>query len=175
MKYPVHNQLHEWLSIESGGEARGSIQRPSDNETPALDFSSPRLTLKVRNESLVRTGQIVRRRGGNRYLVADHGGTGDYRTHWLFQCNREVQWERVATANDALTGLPQATGSRTSLGSLWVVSEMITREDFDRSLRTREEKYRIITGANVIENDLIDGLIVKRVNPVLGVRVLTIQ
>lgn len=168
-------RFKEAIRIEGGPEVTGSIQRASDAETPALDFSNPRLMLRVGLHSLVNTGDVIRRVGSDeRFVVADHSRTPWYRTYWLFTAHRQVLWQAPVSSVEPLTGLPQ-DNSWSAGEDIWVGWEIVTREQLDRQLNTREELYRVVTGREVALNDQIAGHRVKRINEALGIYFLTVQ
>lgn len=165
---------YEPLEIIGGAKTRGVIQRASDMETPPLDFSAPRLICRVTHNSLLQTGQVVRRRGGQHYIVADCSSTPDYRTHWLIVATRLAVLKKPVSTTDALTNKTKQSGFDSG-NPIWVAWEAVTREAFDRDMRVREELSRVITGAGVDFGDLIDDQMVKRIQPVLGVNLITVQ
>lgn len=173
----IEEGFYEPLWIEGGAQSRGVIQRSSDAETPALDFSNPRLICRVRYDSLLQVGQVVRRQGGERFLLAEHSRTPHHRTFWMFTTHRQATWKRMGTTTDALTGLAKAStlADVASPAGIWVGWEAITREAFDRDMRVREELVRVITGENVQLGDRIGDQTVKRIQPVLGINLVTVQ
>lgn len=174
LRVRLDDRFMERLQVEGGPTSRAIVQRASDAETPALDFSPPRLTARVQLDSLLKVGDVVLRQGGERFVLGEHSRTPWYRTFWLFTASRQVTWRRPATAVDTLTDVVKTTGWGTPT-QIWVGWETMTREALDRDMRLREEMYRVVTGADVRENDQIDGQQVKRINRVLGISVLTVQ
>lgn len=150
-----------------------TVQRVSDRESPSLDFSAPRLIIRVRPSSLLNVGDIVTRQGV-RFLLAKHSTTADYRSFWGFEADREVPWQTVQTTNHPLTNLPQANGLSAPT-NLWVAWEIMTRQPYERDLGVSNELSRVLTAANVQLNDIIAGQQVKRVNHALGLTIAEVQ
>lgn len=173
LNFPLHDLFFEDVTLEEGGTFPVSIQRVSDREFPALDFSPPRLICRVRPQSLLHVGHVISR-AGVRYVLARLSVTPDYRSFWMFEANRLVEWKKPITTTHALTGREKSAGMGPAT-SLWVGWEIMTRQPYERAIGVSNETTRIITGANVEENDLINGQQVKRVNEALGLKIVEVS
>jgi hypothetical protein len=113
------------------------------------------------------------------YLVADHDGSFAYnvvefRTQMLIPLNKNVTWEREATTLDPLTKREKSKGKQ-PLGNIWVLLERVNREQTDGTMRVKEETLTCFTAAELKLNDIVDNMVVKRVNVVRGVYLAELQ
>lgn len=156
----------------------GVLMPVPEGTVSSMDFAVPRHILRVRKNSLANTGTNIIAPNGQRYVMADHDiAVADnevlYRTHRVFRLNKLVKWEREATITDALTGMKKGTG-RALLQNLWVMDEIMQREEIDLAFRVKEQARKIITGADVHLNDIVDDMVVRRVDEVFGIKLLEI-
>lgn len=168
------------MQTTDGLPFRGTIEPLAEREPQPYDFSEPRLLLRVQHNCPVRTGMTIIDPAGRRLLLADHDVSFqydefEYRTHRLFLMNREVEWKREAVVIDALTGLKKSTNEPTDLGKIWCMMERMEREYLDATLRLREETFRVVTGADIKLNDIIDGKVVKRIDINRGIKIAEVQ
>lgn len=154
---------------------------PLEDSPPApYDFTESRTIIRVPNESVIKTGDIVVDPVGRKFLLADHDqnvvyDTVSYRSHRAFPINKRVLWQREENGVlDPLTQLPKGTG-KTNLGEIDVLIELFGREDFDFAIKVREQTRRLVTGAPIQLNDIVDDMVVKRVDLALGVWVAEIE
>lgn len=157
----------------------GSILPADEGNVPTADFTYERLLLRVPVDSPLKTKDIMFDVYGRRFLLMDHGigqmySQTLYRTHRLAQLTAEVSWTRMQTVTDTLTNLKKST-TPTELGPIWVALEPFGREPLDLTLRVKEQIRRLITGSPVQLGDLIDGQVVKRLDPMLGVWLAEVQ
>lgn len=140
----------------------------------SYDFTEPRIIMRLRHDSLVGTGDVVIDPAGRTYLLSEHDkasiyNTVLYKTHRCFLINKTVAWEReVAGTTDTLTGLTKGS-AKSPLGDIDVLIEQFGREDFDFAMKVREQTRRLVTSAPIELNDIVDGMIVKRLDLSLGV------
>lgn len=168
------------LTTEGGLPFAGKILPAGEGDIPNFLFSFPRLLLRVAPDCPVSATDIVEDDFGRFHLVADYAagalaGEMIYRTHQLFQVDREVTWTRQVTTTDALTGLAKTSGTPTTLGPIRITTEIAGREYPDRQSNAKEESIRIITGAEIQLNDKVDGMVVKKVFTAFGVYVGEVQ
>lgn len=160
----------------AGGAFRGTIMPATDQEGSSFDFSTPRLVLRVRQDAIVRTRDVITTQSGERYIVADHyAGEPGWRSHRLFRAEKLMSWKRPVSGLDVVTGLPKAGGTPTDKGQIWVTTEMARRQFSDPGLKIPIERLVIVTGSEVLANDTLDGKSVTRVNVELGLSVLEIH
>lgn len=146
----------------------------------AYDFSYPRIYFRLRRDSAVGTGDIVIDPAGRRYLLADHDqpaiyNTILYRSHLAFQMNSTPVWQRESKGvRDPLTGLNRA-GGKDELGRIEALIEMFGRESRDGAIRVAEQTRRMVTNAPIQLGDVIDDMVVRRLDTALGVWVAEIE
>jgi hypothetical protein len=169
MNFEMHDEFLEPIYNEAGAKLPSTWQRVSDRQFPALDFSPPRLIMRVRPNSIVQAGQLIRR-GRTRFLLAAHQETPDYRSFWAFEANRLLTWKQQTSATDALTGLSKSDGWATN-GEIWVAWEIMTRQPYEREIGVPNELSRLLTHQPIEINHTVDQQQVKRVNFALGLRV----
>lgn len=154
---------------------------PSD-DTPGVsyDFSEPRITIRVRHDSVINVGDVVVDPAGRRYLLATHDEPSIqnkvlYRTLLAFGLNARPMWQRQSTGViDPLTQL-EKSGVKEDLGEIDALIEMYGREDMDFAIKVREQTRRLVTNAPIQLNDIVDNMVVKRVDRAVGVWVAEIE
>lgn len=162
---------------KDGVETTMVIRPASESDQPNFEMSAPKLIGRVKNNSLLKTGDVIRVAGPNpqRFLMTNHGSTEGYNVHKLFECNKKVLWERKSTVIDPLTQLEKETGY-VEQGTIWVLWQNLRREKPDYSMRIEEESRLVVTGEDVRFDDRLDGQTVKRLNSdVLGLNLLEVQ
>src|ERR1700754_1639364 len=93
----------EPLVLANGAVSRGILTRPNEGDLGGT-VNAPRLVLRVRHNSIINTGALIRTMTDKRYLVAEQADIdGEYRAHKLFLANRQVEWKRGVTTKDPLT------------------------------------------------------------------------
>lgn len=157
----------------------GDIQAMDEGHVPSYDYSDPRLVLRVRHLCPVGTGSVIVDPAGRRYLLGDHDQATDYnqihyRTHRMFHMSRQVEWKREVQTLDPVTQLKKGAG-RELLGNIWVLIERMTREPTGGPMGVKEQVRQLITGEDIQLGDIVDDMIVKRLDVVLGVNVAEIQ
>ncbi|BCJ91783.1 hypothetical protein IZ6_25180 [Terrihabitans soli] len=160
--------------LDTGLEFSGTIHPAEEGSVPSYEFTSPRLLLRLPLDSSVPIGAIMLDGNGRRFLIADHGFGDVYRVHRLFQLTHQVPWARAASVVDLLTGLNRSN-TFTSLGTVWCLMEPTGREFPDRQTNAREETRRVITSAALQLGDKFNNMIVKRIDELLGVKLVEIQ
>ena len=173
IRFGLYDDFMETVQLENGVRTPGVIQRMMDGDDPDLDFRTPRLVLKTRKHSMIQPGMVIKHLDTH-FIVTTRSPTIDYNTFWLFQADRQVLWERQTPVNDPLTGLVRSE-SKTPLGNIWVSWEIMARQPIDRQLGVSNETNRVLVGAAVQLNDVIDGQQVKRINESMGVKILEVQ
>jgi len=170
----MNSRMYETVRILGGPKTKVILQRPSDKTDPGIEFAYPRVLMRVKPQSIVKSTDILVF-DGSHFLVADHSHNPDYRTHSLFECSQYVPWTRPAGSIHPVTGLETRDDQPTSLGSLWMVWQRQRREFADLPIRINQEVYLSLTGAAVELGDYVGGIRVTRVNHSLGVRILELQ
>jgi hypothetical protein len=157
----------------------GTIEPDLEGKLIGYDFSFPRRLLRVSADCPVKTLDVIRDVMGRWYLLADHDGSFaydvvEYRSHMLIPLNKNVPWQRETTVIDPLTKREKSAG-KTDLGNIWILAERVNREMTDGTMRVKEESITAFTAAEVKLNDIVDSMVVKRVNIVRGVYLAELQ
>jgi hypothetical protein len=158
---------------------RGTVEQDAEGKLIGYDFSAPRRILRVSADCQVRTLDVIRDVANRWYLVADHDVSFaydivEYRSHMLIPLNKNVTWQRETTIVDPLTKREKSSG-KTDLGNIWVLIERVNREQADGTMRVKEESVSCFTSAELKLNDIVDNMVVKRVNVVRGVYLAELQ
>jgi len=158
---------------------KGTVEQDLEGKLIGYDFTFPRRLLRVSPECLIKTQDIIIDDLDRRYLVADHDGSFaynivEYRSHMLIPLTKQVLWERETTVLDPLTKLPKSAG-KAPVEDIWILAERINREQMDGTLRVKEEGFTVFTASALELNDIVDGLVVKRVNDFRGVYLAEVQ
>lgn len=157
----------------------GTIEPDLEGKLIGYDFSFPRRLLRVSADCQVQTLDVIRDVMNRWYLVADHDGSFaynvvEYRSHMLIPLNKNVTWLRETTVIDPLTKREKAAG-KIDLGNIWILAERVNREMADGTMRVKEEAITAFTAAEVKLGDIVDNMVVKRVNVVRGVYLAELQ
>lgn len=158
---------------------RGTVEPDLEGKLIGYDFSFPRRLLRVSEDCPIKTLDMITDVMSRHYLVADHDGSFayneiEYRSHMLIPLTKEVTWERTTEVIDPLTKRPKGNG-KASLGSIWILPERVNREQADTTVRVKDEVFTVFTNAPLELNDIVDNMIVKRVNVVRGVYLAEMQ
>lgn len=167
------------LQTDEGMEFFGTIMPVSESAIPSYDFTTPRNIIRVPSDSPLTVGKIIVDAFSRRFLTAIHdSGFLDnrqlYKVYRLYVMNSQSSWIRGSNIIDPLTKISKGN-TDVELGPIWVNREPIGREEIDLTFRVKEQSYQILTNADVRLNDKIDGMVVKRVDNVLGIKKLEIQ
>lgn len=157
----------------------GTVEQDAEGKLIGYDFSTPRRILRVSADCQVNTKDIIRDPMERWYLVADHDGSFaydvvEYRSHMLIPLTHFVKWERETTIIDPLTKREKGAGKKL-MGEIWVLKERVNREVADSTMRVKDETINCFTSAPVELNDIVDNMMVKRINQVRGVSLLELQ
>lgn len=168
------SRFDEWLVAENGLRFRGVIQPSKEGVGSLTNFLETRLVLHVRHKEPVQVGMVVQDGIGRRFLTAIHDEYDHTRVLKLFPVTSHVSWKREQVSIEPVTGLSKGTG-QTELGPIWVAVEIYGREEVERATHIGMDRSRVLVGADVKLNDLIDGRMVRRLNEVYGIKVVEIQ
>lgn len=176
----IGRRFESTLYTAAGFPVKGVVLPNRDDAGVTFDFSEPRITIRLRHDTPVKLGEILADPAGRKYLLAVHDSNSVYdkvlyNTVLAYPINKTVKWERISGgAIDTLTGLKKS-GSKQTMGTIDVLVEMMLREDMDPAIRVREETLRLITASPIQLNDIVDNMVVKRVNQARGVWVAEIE
>lgn len=108
-----------------------------------------------------------------KYIVAEHG-TGFYKSpiykHFkLFEVDTTAEWYKVIQTENALTGLFE---TERVLQSTPVYISTQPKSLFNDSLKIQQQAYQMIANVEVERNDILNGLIVTKVDKQLGIFII---
>lgn len=157
---------------------QGHIFSATEGDFSATLWSYEALLLHVSPDSPIRARDEIYDTFWRRFLVCEHGGSQLqdkllYRSYRLVQLTHEMTWSRVTTRLDPLT--QEARGdSKELLGKIWVSKEPDGGRA-DGRIMIHDDAFRIITGHDVKLNDRLDGMQVRRVDDVIGVKLIELR
>lgn len=169
------------LYTDTGYPFPGVIIPIDEGAVAAYDFTEPRFIMRVRDDCPIHVGTLIQDPNNRIFITGEHDEQFVYdeilnKTFVLFHCNHKVAWERPAeTSTDALTGLKRSTGVKTPLGTIDVLIEQLQRENMDTQLRIKEQTRRLITSAPIRLGDIVDNMVVKRIDQFRGIFVAEIE
>jgi len=168
------------LMIRSDGlPFSGTVEPDLEGKLIGYDFSFPRRLLRVSEDCPVKTLDEIQDVLGRWYLVADHDGSFaynvvEYRSHMLIPLVKNVEWQREQSIVDPLTRREKAAG-KTLVGNIWILPERVSRETTDSVMRVKEQTLQVFTAADLKLGDIVDNMVVKRIDIVRGVKLAEIQ
>lgn len=177
----VGRRAESELYTETGYPFPGVIEPLDEGAVASYDFTEPRLILRVRNDCPVTTGNHMMDTAGRKYIMANHDvgilyDTILYRTHRLFLCNKTVVWQREGIGStDPLTGLKRGDVALTTMGTIDVLIEQYGREQSDVQLRVAEQRRRLVTSSPILLGDVVDSMVVRRLDSALGIWIAEIE
>lgn len=162
------------FTTSDGIPVEGTIFAAREGSTPGNDYSTARLWFRVPMDTPevdIRT-QIIDP-FGRRFVLGDH----DYGLAWnepLYRIFRAIRvtpaasWTRMQKTTDTLTGLAKAT-TPLDMGPLYCSIEPGRSAQFDLVIHVQPNATSIVTGQDIQLGDKINGMVVTRLNPVLGI------
>lgn len=169
----VGQRFQEIFEHENGFRFHATLQPIRDMKIYSDDYFPIRQILRVYSSSNVHAGDVIQNKLGERFLLGEYDKRDIYTGFRCYPVNMQVRWEREMSNLDPLTGLPKGTG-RTLLGMIWVLSEIVSREERGSHIKTKEDVKRVLTGADVQLNDYLDGEKIVKLNPALGIKQLEV-
>jgi hypothetical protein len=169
------DRFFQTVQIIGGPRTRAILQEAPDTGSVNDQFMCPKVTCRVRTNSLINSGSVIQTESGSIFLVCDHQKTAVWRTHLLLPCDRTVQWQRTTPTTDPVTGLSMTSGEPQLMGTPWVYWERPTRPQTDYTTRIPDIDYVVVTGAPVQSKDTINGHTILRFDIAMGVTVLGIR
>ena len=164
------------LLTEQGYPIRGTVQPIEDMKIYPDDYNYVRTLFRTRPPFELQAGMVLKDLSGQRHILGTwdvgYGAAGIiYRSFVMYPCNVQVAWDRPTTTKDSLTGVPRGKGI-TPLGPIWALKEVLVREAPVNTVQ--EELFRVVVGADVDIQDLIDGKRIRKINMAHGVRILEV-
>jgi hypothetical protein len=166
--------------IEGGrGTIYGTLTETDQTQIPAYTFVNPRRIMRTNPASALRAGMVLRSPSGEVFIVGENGPSdapgGMLWQSWrLFEATAQVTWQRRTSIIDAVTQLPRE-GQLQDMGMIWALIEPTDRETPDLTMRVSHEQDRLLCGAAIQHDDLVNGKKVIRADLVLGVRLGTLN
>lgn len=147
----------------------GTLFTPTPRQNSGFD--APHMMMRVAANSNAAPGMVFKITG-RVYMLADHmayqtpsfGG----RAFTLIEMSQFVQWTRVVTAPDTVTGMARPTSAApTDLGMVWTSYE--SAQPVMDMLSVPKPKYTLATNAALVLGDFLAGRKVVEVYQQLGV------
>lgn len=162
--------------VEGGsGVVRGVVSEADQKQIPVYAFVNPRHVLRTPLKTALRSGMVLRSPAGTHYIVGNNGPSeqpeGTIWQSWrLFEATAQVQWKRRVKVIDTITQLERDDGY-TDPVTIWAAIEPIDREVSDFRMSASFEQSRVITGKQILHDDLINDRKVTRAESALGVTI----
>lgn len=178
MLHKAEQRFYRRFEIIDGGSGffYGLMSETEQQSQPSYVFVSPRHVLRTKSPSALRPGMVMRTPSGRVFIVG-HNGPSERRegTLWesfrLFEATGQYKWERRQKLVDPITRLPRDDINKQDLGMIWCAMEPFDREITDREMRFSFDQRRVITGAPLLDDDIVDGASVTKVDIQLGVSI----
>lgn len=176
----IHDRFEIPLTVIEGGKGviYGLLTEADQTQVPAYTFVQPRHILRTSNPTALKHGMVVRSPGGTTFVVGQNGdGELPQGTTWksfrLYEATAQVSWQRRIKTIDPITELERDSGA-VDMGLIWVALEPMDREAPDRKIRMSFEQDRIICGALIEHDDIVNGKKVTRADRILGLTIGTL-
>lgn len=177
----VGQRFNTRFQVVSGGsgEVRAELTETEQTSQPSYIFVQPRHILRVSYPTLLRPGMVVQSQIGSKFILGDNGPSETHRgTIWqsfrLFEPTGFYEWKRRVKTMDPITNTEQDAGQLQLIGMIWAALEPLDRMQFDREIHRQFEQRRFITGAEVLQDDLIDNHAITKVDKQLGISIGTL-
>lgn len=165
----AHRRFARPIEVVGKGPSTGLLDPIDPEGAPIIYLNLPRRLLQ-HAAGLVEAGDTVIVEG-QRFLAGNRGVYQGIRTFLLFEVTGLYTLRRSSMTTDPVTNLPRRSTSLPPV-DVELSVEPLEREDFDRTIQVRQERYRIISGAVLHPGDVlqIDGVdrTLKRVYRGLG-------
>ncbi len=166
-----------FLVVEGGsGIVTGILSETDQASQPSYVFVQPRHVFRASYPTAIRAGMVIRSRIGTNFIVGDNGPSETYRgTLWesfrLFEPTGQYLWQRRVKVIDPITRVYTDGGEPQTMGLIYAALEPLDREQTDRDMRQNFEQVRLITGADIKSDDIIDNRAVTKVDKQLGLAI----
>lgn len=163
--------------IDGGsGVVRGELTETEQNSQPSYVFVAPRHVLRTRFPTAVKPGMVIRTPAGDVFIIGDNGPSETrFGTIWqsfrLFEATGQYAWTRRGKVIDAITKLEKDTNVPIDMGLIWAAMEPLDRQQTDREIHYNFGQARVITGAPIQPNDLVDNRAVSKLDKQLGLSI----
>lgn len=158
------------------GYIRGELTETEQNSQPSYVFVAPRHVLRTRFPTPVKAGMVIRAPAGDVFIIGENGPSETSKgTIWqsfrLFEATGQYNWTRRKMVIDTITKQEKDTGQRENLGLIWAALEPLDRQQVDRELHYAFGQSRIITGAPIHSDDIVDNRTVSKLDKQLGLSI----
>jgi hypothetical protein len=173
----VGHRFYTTFKVLEGGTGiiHGELTETEQSAQPSYVFVQPRHVLRTNFPTAVRTGMVLQTKAGDKFIVGDNGPS-EGRTGVIWQSFRLIEatgqytWYRRTKIINPITrvaeeGIPQ------NLGLIWAALEPMDRVQFDREIHFQFPQSRVITGAPIHNDDLIDNRAVSKLDKQLGLSI----
>lgn len=174
----VGKRFYRTFSVIEGGSGivHGLLSEAEQQSQPSYVFVQPRHVMRTPYPTALKAGMVIRAPAGQVFIVGDNGPSERIEgTLWqsfrLFEATGQYLWERRVKKLDPITQMPRDTMTPQTLGMIWCAFEPLDREAVDREMRFSFEQRRVISGANIQAEDLVDNRAVTKVDKQLGVSI----
>lgn len=167
----------KFIILEGGsGVVHGEMSETEQNSQPSYVFIAPRHVLRTKFPTLVNPGMAIQSPAGTVFIVGDNGPSETSKgTIWqsfrLFEATGQYLWTRRGKTLDPITKQLQDTHVPEQLGLIWAALEPLERMQADREIHYQFGQSRIITGAPLKDDDLVDNRPVTKVDKQLGLSI----
>jgi len=166
-----------FIVIEGGsGIVTGILSETDQASQPSYVFVQPRHVFRCSYPTAVKPGMVIQSQAGTKFIVGDNGPSETWRgTLWesfrLFEPTGRYLWQRRVKVIDPITKLKMDALVPQNLGMIYAALEPIDREQIDRDMRQNFEQVRLIAGADIQSDDLVDNRAVTKVDKQLGLAI----
>lgn len=171
-------RFYRTFSVIEGGSGivRGLLSEAEQQSQPSYVFVQPRHVMRTPYPTALKAGMVIRAPAGQVFIVGDNGPSERVEgTLWqsfrLFEATGQYVWTRRKKVIDPITQLPRDAMAPITMGMIWCALEPLDRELTDREMRFSFEQRRVITGAPLLAEDMVDNRAVTKVDKQLGVSI----
>lgn len=161
--------------IEGGsGIVHGLLSETEQQSQPTYVFVNPRHVFRTPFPTALQAQMVLKAPSGEVYIVGENGPSERLEgTLWtsfrLFKATGQFKWERRVQVTDPITTLKRDALEPLDLGMIWCAFETLDREAIDREMRFSFEQRRVISGKELLAQDIVNNQAITKVDKQLGV------
>lgn len=165
-----------FVVVEGGsGIVTGMLSETDQNAQPSYVFVQPRHVLRASHPTAIKPGMVLQSPSGALFIVGANGPSEKlpgtlWQSFRLFEPTGRYLWQRRTKTIDLITKVATDAGLQ-DMGMIYAALEPLDREQTDRDMRQNFEQVRLITGAPIKSDDLIDNRAVTKVDKQLGLAI----
>jgi hypothetical protein len=157
------------------GVVMATLSETDQNSQPSYVFVQPRHVLRTPTLTALKAGMVIEAPSGAPFIVGLNGPSESHiGTLWqsfrLFEPTGQYPWVKRTKVMDPIAHVLRE-GPPVQMGLIWAALEPMDREQSDREMRQNFEQQRMITGADVKADDLVDNRAVTKVDKQLGLAI----